>query len=50
MMQSRKALLLNWQLPWVKKDVDEDFDIPIGTAKEICEIVGSYLLNLLSNR
>lgn len=49
-MQSRKTLLFHNQEPWVKKQGDEDFDVPMGCydGAEICELVGSYLLNQLS--
>ena len=28
--QSRKTLLFNEKIPWVKKDGSEDFDVPMG--------------------
>ena len=28
--QSRKTLLFNETIPWVKKDGSEDFDVPMG--------------------
>ena len=48
-MQSRKTLLLSDSEPWAKK-VDEDvFNVPIGCCDraEVCELVGTYLLNNL---
>ena len=35
--------------PWVKKDDEDDFDIPMGCydGAEMCELVGTYLLNQL---
>ena len=50
-MQSRKTLLFHNQEPWVKRDGDEDFDVPMGCCDgaEICELTGSYLLHQLSN-
>ena len=50
-MQSRKTLLFYNQEPWVKRDGDEDFDVPMGCCDgaEICELTGSYLLHQLSN-
>ena len=35
--------------PWVEKDDEDDFDIPIGcyNGAELCELVGTYLLNQL---
>ena len=50
-MQSRKTLLFSKKVSWVKKERDEDFDVPMGCydGAEVCEIVGSYILNLLGN-
>ena len=50
-MQSRKTLLFHNQEPWVKRETDEDFDVPMGCydGAEVCELVGSHLLNKLSN-
>ena len=48
-MQSRKKLLFSEKLLWAKKERDED--VPRGCCddSEVCEIVGSCMLNLLSN-
>ena len=48
-MESRKTLLFNNEIPWVKKEGNENFDVSMGCydGSEVCEIVGSYLLNLL---
>ena len=48
-MQSRKTLLFSEKLLWAKKERDED--VPWGCCddSEVCEIVGSCMLNLLSN-
>ena len=50
-MQSRKTLLFSEKVPQVKKEIDEDFDVPMGCYNdaEVCDIVGSYILNLLCN-
>ena len=50
-MQSQKTLLFGEKMPWVKKERDEDFDVTMGCydGAEVCEIVGSYILNLLGN-
>ena len=39
------------KLPWLKQERDEDFNVPMGCydGAECCEIVGSYILNLISN-
>ena len=49
-MQSRKTLFSK-KAPWVKKEIDEDFDVPMGcyNGAEDCEILESYLWNLLGN-
>ena len=43
--QSRKTLLLNEKLPWVKKDGSEDFDVPMGcfNGAQLCELVGTFI-------
>ena len=50
-MLSKKTLLFSGKVPWVKKERDEDFDVPMGCydGAEVCEIVEFYILNLLSN-
>ena len=49
MMHSRKILLLRNSKPWVKKDGNEDFDVSVGCydGVDICELVGSFILNQL---
>ena len=48
-MHSRKTLLFWQDSNWVKKEGDEDFDIPIGRydGAEICELVGIFFQNKL---
>ena len=48
-MHSRKTLLFWQDCTWVKKEGDEDFDIPMGRydGAEICELVGIYIQNKL---
>ena len=43
--QSRKTLLLNEKLLWVKKDGSEDFIVPMGCfdGAELCELVGTFI-------
>ena len=50
-MHSRKTLLFYNDEPWVKKTGDEDFDVTMGCndGAELCETVGIYMLNKLSN-
>ena len=46
----RKSLLFGKTSVWVKKD-NSDFDVTMGSydGAEVCELVGLYLLNLLTN-
>ena len=50
-MHSRKTLLFWQDSTWVKKEGDEDFNIPMGCydGAEICELVGIYIQNKLCN-
>ena len=50
-IKSRKTLLFSEKFPWLKQERDKDFDVPMGCydGAEGCEIVGSYILNLISN-
>ena len=49
--QSRKTLLFNEKITWVKKDGSEDFDVPMGCfdGAEVCELVETFILNKLKN-
>lgn len=48
---SRRSLLFNDGADWVKKD-GSDFDVTMGSydGAEICELVGLYMLHLLTQR
>ena len=48
---SRKTLLFHNNQPWEKKSGDPDFDVPVGCydGAEICELVGIFILNKISN-
>ena len=37
--------------PWVKKDTSVEFDVTMGSydGAEVCEIVGLFILDMLSN-
>ena len=50
-MQSRKTLLFNKNEPWIKKSGEENFDLSMGCydGTEVCELVGTYILNKLKN-
>ena len=50
-MQSRKTLLFQNSESWVKKTGNEDFDVPMGCydGAEVCELVGSFILNKLTS-
>ena len=48
---SRKTLLFYNNHPWKKKYGNPDFDVPMGCfdGAQICELVGIFVLNKLSN-
>ena len=50
-MQLRKTWLFSEKVSWVKKERDVDFDVWVGCydGTKVCEIVVSYILNLLGN-
>ena len=50
-MQARKTLLFYEKEIWIKKDGNEDFDVPMGCydGAEVCELVGSFILTKLSS-
>ena len=49
-MNARKTLLFHHEEPWMKKNEEEDFDVPMGChdGAEIFELVGTYILNKIS--
>ena len=49
-MHSRRSLLFRRGFNWVKQD-GTDFDVTMGSydGAEVCELVGLYMLHLLSN-
>ena len=49
-MQSRKTLLFLNSVPWVKKLGNENLDVSAGCydGVEVCELVGSFILNKLT--
>ena len=50
-IQSGKTLLFHNQGPWIKREGDEDIDVPMGCCDGagVCGLVGSHLLNKLLN-
>ena len=50
-MQSRKNFLFNNDKPWFRKAGEENFDVAMGCydGAEFCELVGTYILNKLTN-
>ena len=50
-MQAIKTLLFHDGVPWVKRSDNEDSDLPMGSydGVEVCELVGTFLLNNLSH-
>ena len=51
LIHARNTLLLSNGEPWVKKDGDENFDVPMGCydGAETCELIGTYLLYQINN-
>ena len=51
-MHARKSLLFYNNTTWIKKGNDNMFDVTMGSfdGAEICELVGLYILNILSNK
>lgn len=49
-LQARKTLLFHKTEPWVKKQGDEDFDVPMGCydGAEVCQLVGTFILSKLA--
>ena len=50
-MHTRRSLLFHGGATWIKKD-GSDFDVTMGSydGAEVCELVGLYMLHLLSQR
>ena len=50
-MHARKSVLFDKDTPWKKKDNESLFDVTMGSfdGAEVCELVGLYILNTLSN-
>ena len=50
-MQSRKTLLFQNSESWVKKTGNKNFVVPMGCydRAEVCELVGSFILNKLTS-
>ena len=48
---NRKTLLFQNSKPWEKKLGNENFDLPMGCydGAELCELVGSFILNKLTS-
>ena len=51
-MHARKSLLFDKDSPWAKKDSTSTFDVTMGSfdGAEVCELVGLYILSILSNK
>ena len=50
-MNARKMLFFHHEQPWMKKNREEDFDIPMGChdGAEVCELVDTFILNKISS-
>nr|XP_054750112.1 uncharacterized protein LOC129255808 [Lytechinus pictus] len=51
-MHARKSVLFDKDTPWKKKDSGNLFDVTMGSfdGAEVCELVGLYILNILSKQ
>ena len=49
-MNARKTLLLRHEEPWMKKNEEDDFDVPMGchNGVEIYEVVGTFILKKIN--
>ena len=49
-MHSRKTLLLHGREPFIKREDNEHFDVPMRyfDGTEVCELVGTYRLSQLN--
>ena len=49
--QARKMLLFHENTPWVKKEGNWDYDVPMGCfdGAEVCELVSIYILKQLKD-
>ena len=49
---ARKSLLFDKNIPWIKKNNDSRFDVTMGSndGAEVCELVGLYILSILSRK
>ena len=50
-MHARKTLLFSEGILWVKKEGNENFDVPMGCFDdaEVCELVGSYIFQVFQH-
>ena len=50
-IQAKKILLFQGTAPWIKKNGDKDFDVPMYCfdGAEICKLVGTYIQSKLTN-
>ena len=51
-LHARKSLLFDKNIPWIKKNSDSMFDVTMGSndGAEVCELVGLYILSILSRK
>ena len=49
-MNARKMLLFHHEEPWMKKNGEEDFDVPMRChdGDEVCELVCTFIFNKIS--
>jgi len=51
-LQAKQSLLFSENFPWEKRSANNLFDVTMGyfDGVETCELVGCYLLSLLTNK
>ena len=49
-MNARKTLLFHHEETWMKNKGEKDFDVPMGChdGAEICELLGTFILNIIN--
>ena len=49
-MNAKKMLLFHHKEPWMRKNGEEEFDVPMRChdGPEICELVGTFILNKIN--
>ncbi|XP_041361021.1 LOW QUALITY PROTEIN: uncharacterized protein LOC121377181 [Gigantopelta aegis] len=51
-IHTKRSLLYHKDSPWIKKDTNNMFDVPMGSydGAETCELIGTYMLSLIASK